>query len=216
VFRKQFLSKEDATHSDDFWGNFVDPKVNVSEILKVDLKRNKRGGVLLSAYTDPYQPLEYKYRLTRACLEVLLQFHWKVIILTKSNLITRDVDLLSKFKSADVGLTVTTDDDSVREIIEPIAPSIEDRVNTLSHLHSRKIKTYVHIGPILPMDPKELVDMIVDHIDYAIIDKMSYISPELEELYQRNGFDYALGEDYFKSKEGELRRLLERKNIRIW
>jgi DNA repair photolyase len=138
------------------------------------------------------------------------------LILTKSDLVTRDLDILTKFKNADVGLTITTDDDSIREIIEPYSSTIEERINTLRTFHSRKITTYVHIGPILPMNPRELLDQIGDHVDYAIIDKMSYISPDLEELYQRNGFDYALGDEYFKAKEAELRRILERKNIRIW
>ena len=216
VFRKQFLDKKDQKYLEDFWGDFVDIKTNLDSVLNQELRRVKRGGVLLSAYTDPYQPLEHKFRITRKCLEVLLKYQYRVIILTKSDLVTRDLDLLSKFHHADVGLTITTDEDNIRGIIEPNAPSIEDRINTLKNFHSRKVKTYAHIGPILPMNTKELVDQICDHIDYAIIDKMSYITPELEELYQRNGFDYALDDEYFKSKEAELRRLLERKNIRIW
>lgn len=184
--------------------------------MEEELKNTKRGGVLLSALTDPYQPLEHKYRLTRKCLEVLLKYNFRVIILTKSDLLTRDLDILSKFKNSDVGLTITTDDDSVRQIIEPYSSTIDERINTLRTFHSRKVNTYAHVGPILPMNPHNLVDKISDHLDYAIIDRMTYISPELEELYQRNGFDYALGEDYFKSNEKELRRLFEKKNIRIW
>lgn len=214
VFRKQFIN--DPTHGKDLWGNFVDPKVNAAEVLNSELRNSKRGVVLLSSLTDPYQQSEYKYRITRQCLEVLLKRQFKVVILTKSNLISRDLDLLSKFKSADVGLTITTDDDGIREIIEPNSPSIEDRIATLKNFHSRKVRTYAHIGPILPMNPQNLVEKLNGNIDYVIIDKMSYISTDLEELYQRNGFDYALGDDYFKAKEGELRRELERQNIRVW
>lgn len=214
VFRKQFLN--DPTHGQELWGDFVDMKINAPEILKKELRNSKRGVVLLSSLTDPYQPLEYLKRITRSCLEVLLNRNYRVVILTKSNLVTRDMDLLTKFKNADVGLTITTDDDSIREIIEPNSSSIEDRITTLKAFHSRKVRTYVHIGPILPMNPGELIEKIYEYIDYAIIDKMSYITPDLEELYQRNGFDYALNEDYFKNKETELKRLLERKNIRIW
>jgi DNA repair photolyase len=216
VFRNQFIEKGDESHANDFWGDFVDLKINAPQILEKEIKNTKRGGVLLSSLTDPYQPLEHKYRLTRACLEILLKNNFRVLVLTKSDLINRDLDLFLKFNKADVGLTITTDDDSVREIIEPHSASVEDRINTLRNFHSRKINTYAHIGPILPMSPSELVDQIGDNIDYAIIDKMNYISPELEELYQRNGFDYALGDEYFKAKETELRRLLERKNVRIW
>jgi len=214
VFRKQFL--DDPTYGNLLWGEFVDPIVNAPQILAKEVKNAKRGVVLLSSLTDPYQPLEYKLRITRSCLEILLKHQFKVIILTKSSLVMRDLDIISKFNRIDVGFTITTDDDSIREIIEPNSGSIEERISTLKNIHSRKIRTYVHIGPILPMTPDELVNEIADHIDYALIDRMNYITQDLEELYQRNGFDYALDDDYFKSKHGELKRLLERKNVRIW
>jgi DNA repair photolyase len=214
VFRKQFV--DHPVHAQDLWGDFVDPKVNAVEALRNDFKGLKPGVVLLSSITDPYQPLEYKYRITRSCLEELLKRQFKIIILTKSSLIARDMDILSKFKSADIGMTITTEDDDIRQLIEPNSSSIDERISTLKSFHSRKIRTYAHIGPILPMNPIELVDKIQDHVDYAIIDKMNYITSELEELYHRNGFGYALGDDYFKAKEGELKKYLERANIRIW
>ena len=216
VFRKQFIEKGDESHANDFWGEFVDPKINAATILENELKGAKRGSVFLSPLTDPYQPLEHKYRITRECLQKLQRYNFKPIILTKSDLVNRDLDILSKMHNAEVGISITTDDDSVREIIEPHSSSIEERIYTLKNFHSRKIKTYVHIGPILPMNTADLIDQVADHVDYAIIEKMTYISSDLEELYQRNGFDYALEEEYFKSKEAELRRILERKNIRIW
>jgi DNA repair photolyase len=206
----------DPEHGSDMWGDFVDPKVNAPEILKMELRNSKPGMVLISSLTDPYQPSEYKYRITRQCLEILQRHHFKVVILTKSSLVTRDMDILTKFKNADVGLTITTDDDNIRQIIEPNSSSIEDRITTLKNFHSRKITTYVHIGPILPMNTQELVEKIHEHIDYALIDQMNYITPDLEELYQRNGYGYALGDDYFKSKEGELRKWLEKYNVRVW
>jgi DNA repair photolyase len=214
VFRRQFL--DDPNHGKDLWGEFVDPKVNAAEIVRNQLKNIKPGVVLLSSLTDPYQPLEHKFRITRSCLEELLNRQFKIVILTKSSLVTRDLDIISKFKVADVGLTITTDDDDIRQLIEPNSSSIDERISTLQMFHTRKIRTYAHIGPILPMNPIELVDQIKDHVDYAIIDKMNFVPPELEELYQRNGFGYALGDDYFKSKESELKKYFERANVRIW
>jgi DNA repair photolyase len=214
VFRRQFV--DDPSHSGELWGDFVEPKINAPEILKNELKENKPGVILLSSITDPYQPSEYKYRITRGCLEKIAKSQYKVVILTKSSLVTRDMDIISNLRSADVGLSITTDDDDIRNLIEPNSTSIEERISTLQMFHSRKIRTYAHIGPILPMNPIELVNMLKDHIDYAIIDRMNYISSDLEELYQRNGFGYALGDDYFKSKDSELRKYFERANVRIW
>ncbi len=214
MFRKQFV--DNPSHAQDLWGDFVDPKINAVEALRNDLRMIRSGVVLISSITDPYQPLEYEYRITRSCLEELLKRQFKIIILTKSSLIARDMDILSKFNSADIGMTITTDDDDIRKLIEPNSASIEERISSLKTFHSRKFRTYAHIGPILPMNPIDLVEELKDHIDYAIIDKMNYITSDLEELYQRNGFGYALGEDYFKAKEGELKKYLERSNIRIW
>ncbi len=214
VFREQFL--KDPDHGSDLWGDFVDPKINAAEVLAKDIKNLKRGVVLLSALTDPYQPLEYNYRITRSCLEVLLKHQFNVVILTKSSLVMRDLDLFTRFNKVDVGISITTDDDNIRQLIEPNSASIEDRIATLHNIHRRKVRTYAHIGPILPMNPDTLIENIYEHIDYAIIDKMNYISPELKEFYQHNGFGYALDEDYFKSKEAELHRIFERRNIQVW
>ena len=88
-------------------------------------EKGARGHVMISSVTDPYQPMEEKYKLTRRCLEVLLPHQFSVDILTKSPLVLRDLDLLKKFKEMEVGITITTDDDEIRKIFEPNAPPIE-------------------------------------------------------------------------------------------
>ena len=79
------------------WGTFVDVKGNGPEVLRRQLKRTTRGYVMISSVTDPYQPLEKKYGLTRRCLEVLLQNQFPTGILTKSPLVLRDTDLFKRF-----------------------------------------------------------------------------------------------------------------------
>jgi len=76
------------------WGNFVDVKTNAPEVLQRQLKRAIRGKVIISSVTDAYQPIEAKYKLTRQCLEVLLQHQFPTDILTKSPLVLRDMDLI--------------------------------------------------------------------------------------------------------------------------
>jgi len=83
---------------------------------------------MISSVTDPYQPVENQYKLTRQCLEVLLAYQFPVSILTKSSLVLRDLDLIKRFKEMEVGITITTDNDKIREIFEPNAPSIETRI----------------------------------------------------------------------------------------
>jgi DNA repair photolyase len=90
--------------------------------------------VWMSGVCDPYQPLEKKYRLSRQCLDILVAHHWLVFIQTRSPLVLRDLDLLRQAGQIDVGLSVTTADDTVRNAFEPHAPSIGERVQALASL----------------------------------------------------------------------------------
>ena len=98
------------------WGEFVDVKINAPEMLKRELFGLKKGLVSLSTVTDPYQAPERKYRLTRRILEELAAYNFSVSILTKSNLILRDIDILKKFErnNLEVGFSITTLDEEVR------------------------------------------------------------------------------------------------------
>ena len=100
------------------WGQFVDVKVNAPDLLKQDITKKKPGRVWVSGVCDPYQPLEAKYKLTRQCLEILAQNDWPVTIQTRSSLVLRDIDILKEGRYFEVGLTVTTADDSMRTLFE--------------------------------------------------------------------------------------------------
>jgi DNA repair photolyase len=169
-FMKRFTGHLEA------WGAFVDVKINAPEVLCRQLKRAPRGNVMISTVTDPYQPLEDQYKITRRCLEVLLEHQLPVSILTKSALVLRDLDLLKKFREIEVGVTVTTDDDKIRRAFEPNAPPIEARIRALKELSGNGIKTFVFIGPVLPMNPEALVGQIKPFIQSALIDRMNYAS----------------------------------------
>lgn len=138
------------------WGEFVYVKENAAELLKKDLSRLKNKGkdksIFISSVTDPYQGLEVKYRLTRQCLEVLLNwgFEGEVSILTKSDLVLRDIDLLKQFKNVEVGLTVTSTDDQISKYFEKNAPSVTKRFEALKKLNEEGIRTYAFVGPLLP------------------------------------------------------------------
>ena len=178
TFMKRFTGHTEA------WGSFVDVKVNSPEVLQRQLQRKARGRVMISSVTDAYQPIEAKYKLTRKCLEVLLEHQFPVDILTKSPLVLRDLDLIKEFKDIEVGITVTTNDEKIRKVFEPKAPSITARINTLKKLHNNGINTYVFIGPVLPMNPEALLENINPHVDSIIIDRMNYTSKTLK-IYKR-------------------------------
>jgi DNA repair photolyase len=131
------------------WGSFVDVKTNALEVLAKEIPKRKKGNILISSVTDPYQPLENKYKLTR---EILLKLNknFPVSILTKSNLVLRDLDLFRKM-NCEIGLTITTLDENFAKVFEPNAPSPERRLEALSYLKVSSIKTYIFFGPLLPL-----------------------------------------------------------------
>jgi DNA repair photolyase len=132
------------------WGEFVDVKVNAAEILPKELVRvRQRGTALLGSVTDAYQPVERKYKITRAVLTALLEVQFPVSILTKSDLVLRDLDLLKQFEDCTVGLTITTLDEEVRRRFEPRSTSVAKRLSALRVLHENGIAIYAFIGPIL-------------------------------------------------------------------
>lgn len=189
TFMKRYSGHTEA------WGSFVDVKINAPEILQKQLKRAKRGRVLISSVTDAYQPIESKYKLTRQCLEILLQSQFPVDILTKSPLVLRDTDLIKKFKDIEVGITITTNDEKMQKIFEPNAPSIMARIRTLKALHDKGINTYAFIGPVLPMNPETLSEKIRPHVDSIIIDKMNYPSKTFT-IYNRMNLSKWLDKDF--------------------
>lgn len=170
TFMKRFTGHREP------WGSFVDVKINAAEVLSRQMKTAKSGHVMISSVTDPYQSLEEKYRLTRQCLEVLLPHQFSIGILTKSPLVLRDLDLLKRFKEAEVGFTITTDDEETKKIFEPHAPPIEARVLALKTLYEQGIKTYAFIGPALPLNPEALSEKIRPYVHYVYIDRMNYAS----------------------------------------
>ncbi len=173
----------------------MDVKINAPEILQRQLKRARSGRVMISSVTDAYQPIESKYRLTRQCLEAILQYQFPVDILTKSPLVLRDTDLIKKFKDIEVGITITTNDEKISRVFEPNAPSIIARIRTLKTLHDSRIKTYAFIGPVLPMNPEALSEKINPHVDSIIIDRMNYTSKTLQ-IYQRMNLNEWLEKDF--------------------
>jgi len=155
------------------WGEFVDVKMNAPELLNQEIKKKKKGRVWISGVCDPYQPVEKKYELTKQCLEIFQRNNWPVVIQTKSPLVLRDLELLKKFQEIEVGFTITTGDEKIKQIFEPQTSLIKERIQALEKLHQEGIKTYAMIAPLLPK-AESLVLKLKGKVDYVIIDKMNY------------------------------------------
>jgi DNA repair photolyase len=180
------------------WGEFVDVKINAPELLAREITRKRPGRVLVSGVCDPYQPLEAKYRLTRQCLEILLEHRWPLTIQTRSPLVLRDMDLLSRGAELEVGMSITTADDRVRRLFEPHAPTIEARINALGVLHDDGIRTFVMIAPILP-GAEELAKLLEGRVDHVILDRMNYHYADW--VYRKYGLEDKRSPEYFSRVE---------------
>ncbi len=196
------------------WGEFVDVKVNAPYLLRKQLKKARHGVVALSTVTDPYQPVEKKYQLTRQCVEALLDAQLSVNVLTRSPLCLRDADLFKRFKSIEVGFSITTDDEGIKKIFEPCSPSILSRVKALKALRQERIGTYAFIGPMLPLNPKRLVGLLDGSIEEVLIDRLNYPN-KVKAVYRKAKLDQYLEEDYFRLAGMELKERFEKKGISV-
>ena len=146
VFMKRFTGHKEE------WGTFVDVKVNAPQVLSRQLRRARPGNITFGTVTDAYQPLERAHELSRACLEALVRQgqDFSISILTKSDLILRDLDLLRKLRDVEVAFTITSLDDAVRERFEPHSSPARQRLEALRLLHEARIPTWAFCGPVLP------------------------------------------------------------------
>jgi DNA repair photolyase len=140
---------------DDRYGTSIRVKVNVAEVLRRELARAswKHETVVIGAATDPYQPAEGRYRLTRACIEALSDAHNPFGIITRGPLILRDVDVLQEAsRRAEVGITfsVPTLDDRVWRTTEPGTAPPRQRLRALKELVSFGVRASVGMAPLLP------------------------------------------------------------------
>jgi DNA repair photolyase len=164
-------------HQGEEWGSFVDAKLNAVECLKNEAPRKRRGVVLLSSVTDPYQPAEKIYKITREILGVLCDYDFPVQILTKSSLITRDLEVITEIEEMEVGLTITCMNDSVRRAFEPGASTIYERLEALRVINEVGVPTYAFLGPLLPFLSEdglgELLSLLADRVNRVIVDRLN-------------------------------------------
>ncbi len=155
------------------WGDFVDVKINAPELLAREIRRKRRGRVWVSGVCDPYQAAEKKYKITGRCLEILLENQWPVTIQTKSSLVLRDIGILGKLKDIEVGFSIATADEKIKKLFEPGASPIKERIHALDVLHSKGIRTFAMIAPLLP-GSDGLLEELAGKVDRILIDRLNY------------------------------------------
>ena len=215
-FMKRFTNHHEA------WGEFVDVKT------WPDIKHpEKYAGkeMFIGSVTDPYQPIEEKYKRTRKLLEELQGSECKISIATRSDLILRDLELIKTFPDARVSWSINTLDEGFKAQMDK-GTSIKRRLDAMKAFYEDGVKTTCFISPIFPgiTDPKEIIMAAKDRCnlvwlenlnlrgDYRsrILDWIHENHPELDELYREiygkkdRSFWYDMDEEMkaFTSKYG--------------
>ena len=138
------------------------PKKDLLAALKREAAKLNGETVSIANSSDPYPCAEASAGLTRRCLEILAESNCKIQIVTKSDIVVRDDDLLSKVPST-VALTITTDDDNLAKLIEPQAPLPSQRLRAAQDLIEKGIPVSVRIDPIIPSvndQPRKLISTL--------------------------------------------------------
>lgn len=189
------------------WGDFIDIKMCAKPI-KIDKLKGKK--IILSSVTDPYNPYEKEYEITRSILEQLKNSGADLTIITKSDLVLRDLDLLKEFETIRVAFSMNTLDDVFRLGIEPYTSSVTKRLDALEKLHNAGLKTTLFMSPMFPgiTDYRELMNETLSFVDeywlenlnlrgaykYRVLDyvyeKYPKLKPLYEEIYKKGNPSY--------------------------
>ena len=215
-------------HPGERWGSFVDVKRNALDCMRREAGSKPPGVILFSSVTDAYQPIERKTGLTRSLLEVLAEHDHPVEVLTKSSLVVRDLDLLSRLDQAEVGLTLTSMDDRVRRVFEPAASTVQERLDALKTFSDQGIETYAFLGPLLPYISEdrleELLNILADRVGRVIVDRLNIkagnwgpIRETLEDNYPdllpRFKEASKEGSPYYDALKGRVKGMLDRRGV---
>jgi DNA repair photolyase len=171
------------------------PKKEQVAALQREASHLKGEVVSISSSSDPYPRVEASLGWTRKCLEILVASDCLIQIITKSNLVTRDDELLLKVPST-VAMTITTEDDSKAKLIEPQAPSSTERLRAVKDLIAAGIPVSVRIDPVIPFfndQPQQLIaelaELGVKHITSSTYkvkpDNWRRLSAALPELAEK-------------------------------
>lgn len=153
-YARAFYTRADRGSAADF-DSLIYVKANAPEVLRGELARRswKRELVVVGAATDPYQPGEAKYRLTRRILEALRDYRTPVSIITKGPLVLRDLELLraiNELAGVEVNMTIPTLDKEAWRALEPGTPPPAARLEAVRRLNEAGIRSGVFMAPILP------------------------------------------------------------------
>ncbi len=224
------------TNHDEPWGEFVDVKINAAELFVQDFRKVKDGeGAFIGSATDAYHSPEIKYELTRKILQKIVAVRknslipkdFSVSILTKSDLVLRDIDLLKQIPDAEVGCSVSMPNERARRLFEPGAKPVERRVAAMKTLREEGIATFAFIAPILPgiTDLPAIFESLEGKVDYVFGEALNRHCGNMSQVLRAVSlYDNTLcssfektckNANYWHSVEQQFHELAEKHGIKV-
>ena len=170
----------------------IQVKINAIELLADSLPRKRvRGTIGFGSMNDTYMPVEKKYRMTRQALKVIAHNKFPIHIITKSDLVTRDIEIIKEISNvfAAISFTITTADDALSQVIEPGAPPSSARFAAMKAIADVGIHTGITMMPILPFI-EDTEENITSLVEMAYEAGASYILPAFGMTLRTGSRDY--------------------------
>lgn len=161
------------------WGTYAHPRTGIAEKLRTDLQRLQRReqllttAIFMSSATDPYQGLERRWRLSRACLDVFLEYPPGLLIIqTRSPLVEDDFERIGGLgERCWLNITLETDREEVRRVMTPLCPSIPRRLLTLERAQAAGLQAQITVSPCLPYSSvEEFGSLLMAHGQRVVVD----------------------------------------------
>lgn len=200
------------------WGSYVEVRANVAEVLAAELPVVRPRVVkFCPILSDPYQGVERRYGLTRACLEVLAGDPGRptVLVLTRTALVTRDVDVLAAIPNALAGVSLPTVDEAVRLHFEPRAASVETRLETLRTLRASGVRTFAIVQPLLPGPVEGLADALASTVTSVRIDVLYGVEGAVAEFSDPR-YAHARDPAWQRDTAAALAAALRTRGVGVW
>jgi DNA repair photolyase len=155
-------------------------KKNAAEILEEELKHLPKGRIILGSVHDPYQKIEEKCEITQNLLNIIKNHGFPCHILTKSNVILRDIDIISRLEKPIVTVSMISLSKSISQIFEKNVPSPQDRLKIVNKLSEKNIKSGVAIIPLLPFIVEKEQESIIQRLKKQDVQYILYKHLELK------------------------------------
>jgi DNA repair photolyase len=155
----------------DTWGYWVQVKENALALMRRVRTPLQGKSIYMSSVTDPYQPIERRLGLVRSLLQELVTHQPRLVVQTRSPVVTRDIDLFRLFETVQVNMTITTDSERVRRAFEPHCSTNNKRLQAIARVASAGVNTAITMTPLLPVeDPRKFADdLLATGVDKFVV-----------------------------------------------